>query len=113
MPSDDIQEIFIFQNDMYIDTCPLVTPYNEATAEQTEQDYQSYTEQSKYVSKYDKMVKDGKNALAKVAVIPNDRDIQAVSCSPSPIEETTKEEELDFDAESYLASARELAKSSL
>ena len=98
---------------MYIDSCPLVSPYNEATAEQTEQDYQSYTEQAKYVSKFDKMVKDGKNNLSKVTIIPNEQIIPEVVSSPSPIESNTQEEELEFDVESYLASARQLAKSSL
>lgn len=113
MPSDDIQEVYIFQDGIYIDSCPLITPYNEATAEQTEQDYQSYTEQAKYVSKFDKMVKEGKNGLSKVTIIPNEQIIPAVVSSPSPIESDIQEEEPEFDTESYLASARQLAKSSL
>lgn len=113
MPSEDIREVYIFQNDLYIDTCPLVTPYNEATAEQTEQDYQAYTEQAKYVSRFDKMVKEGKNALTKVTIIPNEQKIQVVASSPSPVNEYVQDEEPEFDTESYLASARQLAKSSL
>ncbi|MCD8267540.1 MAG: hypothetical protein LUD46_03150 [Parabacteroides sp.] len=113
MPSDDIQEVYIFQDGIYVDSCPLITPYNEATTEQTEQDYQSYTEQAKYVSKFDKMVKEGKNGLSKVTIISNEQIIPAVVSSPSPIESDIQEEEPEFDTESYLASARQLAKSSL
>lgn len=41
-------------------TCKAVARYNENTAEQTEADRAAYTEQAKYVAKFDKMMKDGK-----------------------------------------------------
>lgn len=114
MPSDDVQDVYIFQDGVYIDSCHLIVDYNEATAEQTAADRQSYTEQSKYVSRYTKMVKDGKNSLSKVTVIPNEQIIPASLVSPSPLgAERIEEAEPEFDAESYLASARQLAKSSL
>lgn len=114
MPSDDIQDVYIFQDGVYVDSCHLVTPYNEATAEQTEKDHQSYTDQAKYVSRFDKMVKDGKNGLSRVVIIPNERIIPPVVASPSPMEAKQEmEPEPEFDLDSYLESARQLAKSSL
>lgn len=114
MPSDDIQDVYIFQEGVYVDSCHLITDYNEATAEQTEADRKSYTDQAKYVSRYDKMVKDGKNNLSKVAIIPNEVSIAAVAVSPSPLVTMPEEsEEPEFDMAGYQASARKLAKSSL
>lgn len=71
MPSDDIDTIYIFQNNVYIDTCHKVIAYNEATAEQTDADRAAYQEQAKYVAQFDKMVKEGKKELAKVTIIEN------------------------------------------
>lgn len=95
MPSDDIQDVYIFQEGVYIDSCHLITPYNESTAEQTEADKAAYTEQAKYVARFDKMVKEGRKRLCKVAIVP----------------QSTKEEGFDVDA--CLTSARERAKSGL
>ena len=55
-----INEVYIYQNGRYIATCKPVARYNENTAEQTEYDKAAYTEQSKYVAQFDKMMKDGK-----------------------------------------------------
>lgn len=55
-----ISEVYIYQNGRYIATCKAVARYNENTAEQTEADRAAYTEQAKYVAKFDKMMKDGK-----------------------------------------------------
>ncbi len=55
-----VDEVYIYQNGRLVDTCKRVVRYNEATAEQTEADKAAYTEQAKYVAKFDKMMKDGK-----------------------------------------------------
>lgn len=55
-----ISEVYIYQNGRYIATCKAVARYNENTAEQTEADRAAYTEQAKYVAKFDNMMKDGK-----------------------------------------------------
>ena len=44
----------------------MVARYNEATAEQTESDREAYTEQAKYVSQFDAMIK--KNKIHKVGI---------------------------------------------
>ncbi|MCH3995036.1 MAG: hypothetical protein LKE54_08320 [Prevotella sp.] len=64
----NINEVYIWQDDKFIATCGLIERYNEATAEQTEADREAYTEQAKYVSQFDKMIKDGK--IKRVAVSP-------------------------------------------
>lgn len=55
-----VDEVYIYQGGRLVDTCKRVVRYNEATAEHTEADKAAYTEQAKYVAKFDKMMKDGK-----------------------------------------------------
>ena len=81
-----IKEIYLFQDDNFIGCCQQIVRYNEATAEQTEQDRQSYTEQSKYVSHFDKMVKD--NRVPKVTIIKNETMDAIEDLIPKAIEET-------------------------
>ena len=62
LPDTDgnIPEVYIYQKGRYIATCGPVARYNENTAEQTEADRAAYTEQAKYVARFDKMMRDGK-----------------------------------------------------
>ena len=71
LPDDNgmISEVFLYQRGKFICRCEKISAYNESTAEQTDKDKAAYTEQSKYVSRFDKMTKDGKNDLAKVVLI--------------------------------------------
>ena len=80
LPDADGQvgEVYLWQGDNYIATCKLLERYNEATAEQTAADVAAYTEQAKYVSQFDKMMKDEK--ITKVAVLPNE-ERQAVAAA--------------------------------
>ena len=67
---ETIERVYIYQGGVLIDTCHKIETYNTATAEQTEADKEAYTEQSKYVSRFDKMVKDGKeDKVKRVAVM--------------------------------------------
>ncbi len=64
-----INEIYLYQNDAYIGTAQKIETYNEATIEQTEKDHEAYAQQAKYVSKFDKFVKDGKDKLFKPGIM--------------------------------------------
>jgi len=67
-----IPELFIYQDDEFISKCLPVETFNTATAEQTQKDRDIYTEQSKYVSHFDKTVKEGrKNKTTKLEIIKN------------------------------------------
>ncbi|MEG1405161.1 MAG: hypothetical protein RSC34_00920 [Alistipes sp.] len=72
LPDDngDVAEVHIYQDDVYIATCERLDPYNEAKAETTDLDIQSYQEQAKYVAQFDSMIK--KEAIGKVAILPHD-----------------------------------------
>ncbi len=100
----DVKVVHIFQESVYIDSCEIIKSYNEATCEQTDEDREAYTQQAKYVSQFDKMVKDGKNELAKPYIIPAEPILSQVAVfTPSPIEEPVEKEFSmdDFDINAY------------
>lgn len=108
MPSDDIKEVYIFQNDVYVDTCKLIEGYNEATAEQTDADRAEYTNQAKYVSQFDAMVKEGK--LPRVAIIPEEQPTELVAASPSPMEAQADDDAEEIDYVALQQESKRLAK---
>lgn len=71
MPDNEgnIETVYIYQNGLFVDTCQRIERYNEAKAEQTERDTEAYTNQSKYVSKFDAKVKQGRKAIAKIEIM--------------------------------------------
>ena len=73
LPQSDgsIQSVELYQGDKFIGECHKIEAYNESEAERTEADREAMLEQEKYVSKYYKMVKDGKAAkLERLKVVP-------------------------------------------
>ncbi|HNW71159.1 MAG TPA: hypothetical protein PKI01_12195 [Bacteroidales bacterium] len=72
-----IPAVYLYQNGTYICKCEKIVAYNESKAEQTADDAMNYESQSKYVSSFDKMTKDGKKALAKPVII-NIEEINAI-----------------------------------
>jgi hypothetical protein len=74
LPGTDglIPEVYIYQDDEFISKCLPVETFNTATAEQTERDREIYTEQAKYVSHFDKTIKEGrKSKTTKLEIIKN------------------------------------------
>ena len=98
----NVNEVYLYQNGEYICTCSLLERYNEATAEQTAADRAAYTEQAKYVSQFDKMMKDEK--IQKVVVMRSSdaREIEQVEARavPQPVEQP------DEDYSDYMDTAR-------
>jgi hypothetical protein len=66
----DVSEVYIYQDAVFIAKCTPVGAYNEATAEQTDEDRQNYTEQAKYVSEFDALMK--REKIQKVRILPRD-----------------------------------------
>lgn len=110
-----IKEVYLFQDNDFICCCQQIVRYNEATAEQTDIDKNSYTEQAKYVSHFDKMVKD--NRVPKVTVIKNETMEAIEEVIPKLVEEipvTNLEDnyeectiyDFDYDPEAIKAAAR-------
>lgn len=88
-----INEVYIYQNGRYIATCKPVARYNENTAEQTEYDKAAYTEQSKYVAQFDKMMKDGKIKRVGILAKEEARLITEVQAEAVPLPAQAEEED--------------------
>ena len=88
-----ISEVYIYQHDRYIATCKPVARYNEATAEQTEADKAAYTEQSKYVAQFDKMMKDGKIKRVGILAKEEAKLITEVQAEAVPLPAQAEEED--------------------
>lgn len=88
-----INEVSIYQNGRYIATCKPVARYNENTAEQTEYDKAAYTEQSKYVAQFDKMMKDGKIKRVGILAKEEAKLITEVQAEAVPLPAQAEEED--------------------
>lgn len=91
-----INEVYIYQNGRYIATCKPVARYNENTAEQTEYDKAAYTEQSKYVAQFDKMMKDGK--IKRVGILAKEEAKLITEVQAEAIPLPAQAEEEDYSA---------------
>lgn len=91
-----INEVYIYQNERYIATCKPVARYNENTAEQTEYDKAAYTEQSKYVAQFDKMMKDGK--IKRVGILAKEEAKLITEVQAEAVPLPTQAEEEDYSA---------------
>lgn len=64
-----INEVYMYQNGEYICTCSKLMKYNEAQVERTNADLEAKLQQDKYVTKFDKKIKEGSAKRAKLEVI--------------------------------------------
>ncbi|MCV9929487.1 hypothetical protein OIU83_17635 [Flavobacterium sp. LS1R49] len=68
--SNEINEVYLYQNNQYVGECKPVPTFNRANAEWTDADKKGYEEATKYISQFDKMVKeDTGNVLEKLSII--------------------------------------------
>lgn len=88
-----ISEVYIYQNGRYIATCKPVARYNENTAEQTDADKAAYTEQSKYVAQFDKMMKEGKIKRVGILAKEEAKLITEVQAEAVPLPAQAEEED--------------------
>ena len=91
-----INEVYIYQNGRYIATCKPVARYNENTAEQTDADKAAYTEQSKYVAQFDKMMKEGK--IKRVGILAKEEAKLITEVQAEAVPLPTQAEEEDYSA---------------
>lgn len=66
-----ISKVYLWQDNEFICECEKITEYNRSKAESTDADTQAYTDQAKYVSEFDGMIKEDKKNLPKIEVIEN------------------------------------------
>lgn len=105
---ENITEIYLYQNDNFLAVCKRIERYNEATAEQTEEDIESYQEQSRYVARFDAMIK--RDKVKKVGVIRKSEaeDITEIEAIPVPVPALNPQEDefSEIDIEQYKQIAR-------
>ena len=87
-------DVFLYQNDRYIDKVRPVETYNRVMAEQTEDDERKKTEQHKIVSHFDKWLRD--NAIGQVGVAPvrheeDEEETESLVLPPAPVAEEPEE----------------------
>jgi hypothetical protein len=96
--NNSVDEVFIYQNNQFIAACKPVPTFNRANAEWTEKDEQGYTEATKYISQFDKMVKqDTAEKLQRVSIIKT-AAIPKTDAEPELVETLEENEEYQFEA---------------
>ena len=70
----NVPVVYLFQNGNYLAACQKIERYNEATAEQTAADLEKFEKQSKYVAKFDSMIREGRKKIPKVSIISAESD---------------------------------------
>ena len=65
-----IGEVYLYQGGQYVGKAAQIATFTTAQAEWTEADTAAMTEQSKYISKFDKFVREGKDNIANIKVLP-------------------------------------------
>jgi len=93
LPEEDgqINKVYLYQNGQFIAECSKIKTYNTATAEQTDADTEAYTNQAKYVSEFDAMVKKAKPDKAMI-----------IESTTEPIEDFEEAEIIDDDLEDII-----------
>lgn len=108
LPDDEgkVPEVYVYQGDNFIAKCALIRAYNEAAAEQTDEDRQLYAEQAKYNAQFDAMIK--REQIRKVRILPKDTPTEEAeiveTAPPVPIEEA---DDFSFDANYYADKAKQ------
>jgi len=99
MPSDNIERVYLYQNENYICEATRIETFNTSNAEWTDKDTEAQTNQAKYIAQFDSMVKAGVGSFSKVGIIPNLEHLDSLV----PVVVESKEEEsaqiysIDYD----------------
>lgn len=95
LPNKSIEQVYIYQNENFIDECTRIIEFNTSAAEQTDIDKTAMKIQSEYIAKTDKMVRTGVEQLSRVKFLDNLESFENVE---SQIYETTVvEQENDYE----------------
>lgn len=103
----EVSEVYIYQDAAFIAECAPVGAYNEATAEQTDEDRRNYTEQANYVSEFDALMK--REQIRKVRILPHDLpadEAEPIETVALPPEAEEPADDFGFDTD-YAALAKQ------
>lgn len=114
-----VKSVYLFDGDQYICKCDEIVEYNESRMERTEADWAAKEVQDKYVSQFDKMVKDKAANLAKIEVlkpvsenkpeevVEKEEESQEVLASVEDVDAIEQEMLAEFSAEDFARQALE------
>lgn len=95
----EIEDVYLYQNDVFICKATRIETFNDANAEWEDEDKIAYTDQMKYVSSFRSKIKTGKGSLGRIRMIgssiPDDIPVEIVT--ESAMQPNTAFEDMDFD----------------
>jgi hypothetical protein len=94
-----IEQIYLYQNNVFICKCDKIVTYNESKSESTDKDYLMYQKQAYKVGEFDGYVKKGKEDLSKVVIIESKVLNEALAIDPEVVESAP---EPSFNADSII-----------
>lgn len=102
----EINEVYLYQNDVFVGECKKIVEFNRAKSEWTDFDETAMVDQMKYIKKFDILTKEGRGNLAKVVTMENSESFD-VSPVEVPVVELVVESEYEYSAEFVKMSALE------
>ena len=93
--NNEIESVYIYQNGLFICECEPKPTFNTANSEWTDADVLGYENATKYISQFDKMVKDDTQRLQKVSIIRNNKNI--IDITPEVVPKQFPEPEYEYE----------------
>ena len=93
--NNEIESVYIYQNGLFVCECQPKPTFNTANSEWTDADKLGYENSMKYISEFDKMVKDDGQRLQKVSIIRNNKPI--IDITPEVIPKQLPEPEYEYE----------------
>lgn len=92
----EIEAVYIYQNNVFIDECKPVPTFNTANSEWTDVDKLGYENATKYISQFDAMVRqDTAETLQKVSVIKTNNNY--IDITPKVVQEIEYEPAFEYE----------------
>lgn len=101
-PDGKIEKVFLFQKGVLICEAYQIEKYQEAKAERTDEDYEIMQKQAISQTKFDKVVKDGKEKLGRLHSEKVTIDMQAVETEKIEHKTATTSEDEEFETVQFM-----------
>ncbi|MDD4395339.1 MAG: hypothetical protein PHQ33_05585, partial [Bacteroidales bacterium] len=100
----EINEVYMYQNGEYVGKAARIEAFTTAQAEWTDKDTAAQTEQAKYISHFDRMVKDNKQKVAAIEIYPKMEydNIETVTIDVRPERISNKDVPVQDDIEKLM-----------
>lgn len=81
---DNMDEVYLYQNGDFLAKCEVLKTFNTAKSESTEADKVAMVKQAQYIAKFDKMIKDGRQEIARTKLLKNLSRYDTVEAEVTP-----------------------------